>query len=107
MKSLSAVYRTVRFILGITDGDGRVRKTRGGTSRDRVEHSVRSIAHTLPRGKHDVKIKCVFCYFVRTVPEPAITVMNGQAVCEDHTYYAQGGEFTKILTMVKRDEQRD
>lgn len=48
---------------------------------------------------------CVFCMHVRpTEPLRAITVLQGQAVCYDHAYYAQGEPFNTILAVIKRDE---
>lgn len=85
-----------------------MRKVKVGTSPSQDEISAQS---TVPifRRRHpdDMDLKCVFCYFVRRDnPQPAITVMNGQAVCDDHTYYVQGGEFTRILRLVAGDELR-
>lgn len=56
---------------------------------------------------HFPTLKCGFCITVRKrKPEDAITVVNGQACCHDHMYYAQGGDFNDILARVKRDETR-
>lgn len=50
---------------------------------------------------------CVFCMYVRKEEnKPAVTIMNGQAVCEDHAYYAQGGELSRILAVIKLDEEK-
>lgn len=54
---------------------------------------------------HFPALKCGFCIVVRKKrPEDALTIVNGQAVCHDHMYHAQGGEFTTILARVQRDE---
>lgn len=85
-----------------------MRKVTAGISPSQDASSVPSTVPTFRR-RHpdDMDLKCVFCYFVRREhPEPAITVMNGQAVCDDHTYYVQGGEFTRILRLIAGDELR-
>lgn len=56
-------------------------------------------------------IQCTFCMAVRPQPPaghvwPATTIMNGQAVCEDHAYYVQGGEHGRILALIKLDEEK-
>lgn len=40
---------------------------------------------------------CCICLHLRETASEAYTVMNGQAVCEDHTGYVQGGLFTAAL----------
>ena len=67
--------------------------------------SLLELVRTLLAPKPRLKLYCVFCYFVRDEPSLAITIMNGQAICDDHSYYTQGGEFTKTLIMVKNDEK--
>jgi hypothetical protein len=74
------------------------------------------MAYQLVFGKQELKqsasarsespmLKCCFCLNVRkNEPSPAITVLNGQAVCHDHMYYVQGGSYTAVLTQIKRDE---
>lgn len=51
---------------------------------------------------------CAFCLFTREHGEPAVTVLNGQAVCDEHNGYAQGGEHAHALIRVRHhDEQRE
>jgi hypothetical protein len=45
--------------------------------------------------------------FVVDDPEDAVTVINGQAVCDEHASYVQGGEFSIALAAVRRDAKRD
>jgi hypothetical protein len=47
---------------------------------------------------------CAVCLYARTGPAPiAITVINGYAVCEDHTpLVAQGSEWNSILVIAGR-----
>jgi hypothetical protein len=48
---------------------------------------------------------CVFCLEVRKNDlQRAVTIMNGQACCFDHLYYVQGGEYSRILKIIKLDE---
>jgi hypothetical protein len=48
---------------------------------------------------------CCFCLVVRKDDlSRAVTIMNGQACCFDHSYYAQTGDFNRILELIKRDE---
>jgi hypothetical protein len=54
-----------------------------------------------------VTLYCALCYFVRSDAEEAVTVINGQAVCDDHLGYVQGGVFTQALILVKRNEPGD
>lgn len=80
---------------------------RVGTSRNRGASSAPSMGLISGRRRpKDLPVQCVFCLFVRAEVKAAITVMNGQAVCFDHTYYVQGGDFARILGVVKRDEVR-
>lgn len=62
-----------------------------------------------PRGQsaamHTSTLKCSFCINVRKKrPDDAITVINGQAACHDHMYYAQSGEYSRILEVIRKDE---
>lgn len=51
---------------------------------------------------------CTFCMYVRKEEnKPAITIVNGQAVCEDHAYYVQGGEHGRILAVIRLDEKKE
>lgn len=49
---------------------------------------------------------CAVCLYVRDgVASPAITVIEGYAVCEDHLgYVAQGTTFATIVRSVRREE---
>jgi hypothetical protein len=56
-------------------------------------------------------ISCAFCRVVRAKPPqgfnwPATTIINGQAVCDDHAYYVQGGEHGRILAIISLDEEK-
>lgn len=58
-----------------------------------------------------MSLSCAFCRVVRPKPPegynyPAVTVINGQAVCDDHAYYVQGGEHGHILAIIKLDEEK-
>jgi hypothetical protein len=47
---------------------------------------------------------CAFCLVVRKNDlKRAVTICNGQACCFDHLYYVQGGEYNKILEIIKQD----
>lgn len=47
---------------------------------------------------------CAFCLVVRKNDlNRAVTICNGQACCFDHLYYVQGGEYNRILEIIKRD----
>jgi hypothetical protein len=108
-RSLSVLSRTVRVGFEIICGDAAERRMKTGTLRKRDSSSVPITARTFRR-RHpdDMDLKCVFCLYVRKDnPEPAITIMNGQAVCDDHSYYVQGGEFARALTIIQRDELRN
>lgn len=109
MNLLIVAFRIVRVSFEIICGDGAVRRAKTGISRNQDSSSVPITARTFRR-RHpdDVDLKCVFCLYVRKDnPEPAITIMNGQAVCDDHSYYVQGGEFARALTIIQRDELRN
>lgn len=50
-------------------------------------------------------LSCCLCLHARKgVAEEAITIINGQAVCEDHMSYVQGDNFSSALATVKREE---
>jgi hypothetical protein len=102
---LTAASRIARVSFELICGDGGARKAKVGTSPSRAGSSAPSTALTFRR-RHpdDMDLKCCFCIFVRQDIQPAITVMNGHAVCEDHNYYVQGGDFAKILRMIAGDE---
>lgn len=47
---------------------------------------------------------CAICLFSAEMAQEADTVINGQAVCLDHAGYVQGGEFTRAIALVKREQ---
>jgi len=50
-------------------------------------------------------LSCSLCLFTRTgVANEAATIINGQAVCEDHMGYVQGGSFSVALATVRKEE---
>jgi hypothetical protein len=58
--------------------------------------------------KAQPSLYCAFCLHVRkTNPDPAMTVINGHAVCSDHSYYVQGEKFNRILEIIKGDVNRN
>jgi len=49
---------------------------------------------------------CAICYFVRQgVPNPAIVVLNGQSVCEEHEGYVQGDPHASAIALAQEQEQ--
>lgn len=51
---------------------------------------------------------CGFCLVVRKDDlKRAVTICNGQACCFDHLYYVQGGEYNRILEIIKKDELKE
>jgi hypothetical protein len=108
-KSLfTAAFRSVKESFELICGRDAEHKPRAGTSLDRGVSSAPNMGLTSERTHpHDMPLKCVFCFFVRKEPVQALTVMNGQAVCYNHSYYVQGGEFMRALTIIQRDEQRN
>lgn len=51
---------------------------------------------------------CALCMFVAEDKpmKPAVTVMNGNATCEDHNGYFQGGAISQAI-VAYRAEQRE
>jgi hypothetical protein len=49
-------------------------------------------------------LACSLCLFTRTEANAAVTVLNGQAVCEDHLGYVQGGDHFIALRTVRLQE---
>lgn len=49
---------------------------------------------------------CVFCFRLRSKPMDAVTIANGQAVCGDHMFYVQSGEFGRIRDIIQQEEKR-
>lgn len=105
--SLRVVSRIARVSFDLICGGNGELKKKAGTSRDQDSSSVPVMGRISGRSsRNHLPTQCVFCLFVRAEAKEAITVMNGQAVCFDHTYYVQGGDFARILAVVKRDELR-
>lgn len=51
------------------------------------------------------ELLCAICIHTKLgEPNPAITIINGQAVCEPHMGYVQGGVFTRFLIAVKKQD---
>jgi hypothetical protein len=55
----------------------------------------------------DFAMNLLYCCFCLHLPaaesEPAITVINGQAVCYDHMGIAQGGDFSAKLGILLKE----
>ena len=49
---------------------------------------------------------CCVCFYTRDVAEPALTVIAGYAVCEDHAGYIQDATLSRAIAQVKRNEGR-
>lgn len=47
---------------------------------------------------------CCVCLYVRETANEAHTIINGQAVCEDHAEYVQGDLFSVALAQARRTE---
>jgi hypothetical protein len=53
---------------------------------------------------------CCLCLYLRTgLAPPAVTVMNGMAVCGEHAEsgYLQGSEFGRTLRFMREQEARE
>jgi hypothetical protein len=55
----------------------------------------------------DVSLECCICRFIVDDPEDAVTIINGQAVCDDHASYVQGASFSTALAWARRDLKKD
>ena len=50
---------------------------------------------------------CVVCIYTRDDGNDAVTVVNGQAVCDEHlTYIGMGEELAYVINLVQRNEER-
>lgn len=49
---------------------------------------------------------CALCMFTREDPNEAETIINGQAVCEDHGGYVQGERFSVALGLLREQEDK-
>lgn len=45
---------------------------------------------------------CALCFYTRDVPEPAITVIDGYATCDDHASYFQSAELSLMIARVEK-----
>lgn len=54
-----------------------------------------------------VTLECCFCLRLRTKPKVAVTVQNGQAVCGDHIFYVQDGDFGRIRDIIQKQPKQD
>jgi hypothetical protein len=52
---------------------------------------------------------CALCLFNEPASAGDVanadTIINGQAVCLDHTGYVQGGDFSQALALLKRERE--
>lgn len=49
-------------------------------------------------------LDCCFCLRLSNKPKVAVTVQNGQAVCGEHIYYVQNGDFGRIRDTIQREK---
>jgi hypothetical protein len=51
-----------------------------------------------------LSVVCCLCMHARLTANAATTIINGQAVCDEHAGYVQGGDFASYLSLVIAQE---
>lgn len=47
-----------------------------------------------------LSVLCGLCMHARLTANAAVTIIGGVAVCDEHTGYVQGGDFSRALALV-------
>jgi hypothetical protein len=50
---------------------------------------------------------CALCWYTRADAEDAVMVIDGYSVCDDHAGYFQGGQLSRAIAVVKKEDTQD